>query len=190
MTSYDANRVAMFTAQMYQQCGHELLAITRVSCARQALPNAGPIARALNDVQDGSFRLGILAGLRAQLDPVVLQFLEGQVEMFRASCDDDGASMIEMGGIEETTVPDTDAPFFFYAEVLAVFQSALIDKSNIDFDKIRKVMASGVARNLIAPDWTVQFDGPGKASIKWTDSTGVARVVTVESTSAEDQPYV
>jgi hypothetical protein len=109
MTRFDADRVAMFTAQMYLQYGHDLLAITGVSCARHDLPNAGPFACTLNEVQDGSFRLGILAGLRAQLDPVVLRFLEGQAAMFEPPVQIPGpAGMEPEFTIDITPIKDTN----------------------------------------------------------------------------------
>ena len=81
-------------------------------------------------------------------------------------------------------------PTPFHAEVLAVFQAAAGDVQNVAFEKIRKVMSSGVARKLIAPGWTIQLGGPGKAGIKWVDLTGVDRKVTIEPIPAEDQLHV
>ena len=80
MTRIDADKIAMFGAQVFMQYGHQLLTIAGAACNTQNLPNAGPIAAALNQVQDDSFRLGLLAGMRLDQDPVVRKFLEEQVE--------------------------------------------------------------------------------------------------------------
>ena len=58
-------KLAMIASELYMNYGRQLLTITGAACGKHQLPNAGAIAEAMNEVQDHSFRLGMLAGCGA-----------------------------------------------------------------------------------------------------------------------------
>jgi hypothetical protein len=81
MNRNEADRIAVLGAQIYAEYGRQLLTIVRASRQKHGLPEGGPIGALCNDVQDGSFRLGLLAGLRVQGDPALRTFLEEKVAL-------------------------------------------------------------------------------------------------------------
>jgi hypothetical protein len=81
----DFNKLAQIGAEVFMQYGRQLLGIVEGACkangcSREATFLPVNIQKAMNDIQDQSFRLGLLAGMRLGENSPMKEFLEGEVE--------------------------------------------------------------------------------------------------------------
>ena len=79
MTREETDKLAMIAAGLYMQYGRQLLTIVGEACKKHDFQATGPLAAVCNDVQDHSFRLGLLAGMRLGENSPMKEFLEKQV---------------------------------------------------------------------------------------------------------------